>query len=75
MTETEARPSEPLHKITVFLTTPQLKSLDKAVARSKGEALDSKDAGGVGVELNVNRSWVLRRLINECLAEDLGERK
>lgn len=53
----------------MFLTTSQLNSLDNAVAREKGEARKSRDIGGVGVDVNVNRSSVLRRLINECLVE------
>jgi hypothetical protein len=61
--------SEPLNKVTVFLTTQQLNSLDNAVAREKGEARKSRDAGVVDVDVNVNRSWVLRQLINECLVE------
>jgi hypothetical protein len=69
LSATDARPSEPLNKVTVFLTTTQLNSLDNAVAREKGEARKSRDAGAVDVDVNVNRSWVLRKLINECLAE------
>lgn len=64
-----ARLSEPLNKVTVFLTTHQLNSLDNAVAREKGEARKSRDAGEMDVDVNVNRSWVLRQLINECLVE------
>lgn len=63
------RQSEPLNKVTVFLTTSQLNSLDNAVAREKGEARKSRDAGVIDVDVNVNRSWVLRQLINECLAD------
>lgn len=65
----DTRPSEPLNKVTVFLTTTQLNTLDNAVAREKGEARKSRDAGVIDVDVNVNRSWVLRKLINECLAE------
>jgi hypothetical protein len=67
---TETRPSEPLNKVTVFLTSSQLNTLDLEVAREKGEARKSRDAGVVDVDVNVNRSWVLRKLINECLAEE-----
>lgn len=69
MTTSEARPSEPLNKVTVFLSTMQLNSLDNEVAREKGEARKSRDAGALNVDVNVNRSWVLRKLINECLDE------
>lgn len=65
----ETRPSEPLNKVTVFLTTHQLNSLDNAVAHEKGEARKSRDAGGLNVDVNINRSWVLRKLINDCLAD------
>lgn len=65
----QVRTAEPLNKVTVFLTTSQLNSLDNAVAREKGEARKSRDAGVVDVDVNVNRSWVLRQLINECLAD------
>ena len=69
MNASETRPSEPLNKVTVFLTTQQLNSLDNAVAREKGEARKRRDDGVVDVDVNVNRSWVLRQLISECLAD------
>ena len=65
----ETRPSEPLNKVTVFLTSSQLNALDIEVAREKGEARKSRDAGVVNVDVNVNRSSVLRKLITECLAD------
>ena len=69
MSSGEVKQAEPLNKVTVFLTTSQLNSLDNAVAHEKGEARKNRDAGVVDVDINVNRSWVLRQLINDCLSE------
>jgi hypothetical protein len=54
-----------LHKVTVFLGREHLEFLDHEALKLKYEARDIKAQGGEA-EVNVNRSFVLRKLIDEC---------
>jgi hypothetical protein len=51
----------PLRRTTVFITTEQKIALDAEATRLKAGQPVRDD------ELNINRSYVIRKLINECL--------